>query len=88
MTLNLFSKETFTSTEANIIGECFDNPTVRKYLNNELIQSFAAIAESEPAPGESAEEYLRRAAKVQGCIQVFKALLSIKKAPTESEQQQ
>lgn len=86
--MDLFKKEIFTVTEANIIGECFDNPTVRKYLNNELLQGFAAIAESEPAPGESAEAYLRRAAKVQGCIQTFKALLSIKKAPKESEQQQ
>lgn len=84
--MDLFKKETFTTTEINIIGECFDNPTVRKYLNNELIQSFAAIATSEPSEGESAEAYLRRAAKVQGCIQAFQALLSIRKAPKSQEQ--
>lgn len=78
--MDLFKKEEYTATELNLIGEAFDNPIVRKYLNDQLVQSFAAIAEGSPSTGESAEGYLRRVALVQGSIQTFKALLSIKKA--------
>lgn len=85
--MDLFKKESYTLTENNLIGEAFDHPTIKKYLNDQLTQSFAAIAEGQPAPGESAEEYLRKVALVQGNIQAFKLLLSIKKAPKESEQE-
>lgn len=86
--MDLFKKETYTLTENNLIGEAFDNPIVRKYLNDQLTQAFAAIAGGQPAPGQPAEEYLREVALVQGNIQAFKLLLAIKKAPVEENQNQ
>lgn len=83
--MDLFKKETFTTTELNLIAEALDNPTVKKYFNNEMTQSFAAIAEGEPEPDETPDNYLRRVAKVQGSIAVFKALLSIKKVEQVQE---
>lgn len=79
--LELFPTPKYTRTELDIIAECMNNPSVKKYLTDQMNLAFSAIAEGEPQIGQSAEEYLRKQAGVQGMIRVFRQLLSIEKAP-------
>lgn len=77
----LFKKETYTTTEMNVIAEALTNPSVQKYLNDQLIQAFAALAEAEQGDNEPDGIFLRKQEKLKGCIATFKQLLRIEKAP-------
>lgn len=76
--MNIFPAITLVQTEIDVINDKLSDPAVKKYLHMLAYNNAQSMVLGQPAEGESAESYLRRAASVQGRLEVLETLLSIK----------
>lgn len=69
-----------SETETEIAIQCLSNPSLKKYLHQLANVQAQGIINGSPKEGQSAEEYLRKLAAVQGRLEVLQTLLAIQSA--------